>query len=774
VFTPLWLVPLTLAVAVPGPDYALAPGFERLYARVAQPAPGELPDGLVLARVSVPVDHVEALYAPRGASVSSCEAAPLCLTLRHPSTSQPGDLPAGPYVVRVTGAAAPAPALAAGVASRLAAAPEHAPWREVKPKLPPRVAPPAPTGDTPSPADRDAAFRALLAPDPDLARRLLALDLTPARAVYHLRGDDGSTAQVELIDRGVGQDDPAEVTRSFHVRGLGALTSPPDLPLRVHRAVMATDDGALRLAPQDVMARGERPPLHTALIALSALCLLILALATPLVLRAAFRVLGPHPPLLAVLAVGAALRLALPGRLVEMGIGYQLVRFADTLTLPRYGAGTTTLHHLVFRLFGADHHTMLWTHAVLGALTLPVAAALGARLLADSDTPRRLAATLFAAALALTPVLLRSDLTESNLVAVLWALWTALFAWRELTGPLRVAVTAAGLAFAGLSRPEMLAIAPALFLALDTPWRASPRAAALTLALTALALAPQAAFITHVIGFESAEQSLHLTKGLSADRLLAAIARNGVFDPRVTPLAVPVLALAALTLRDARRRVALWLIGGLLWLYVYAIDLSGASVPRLHIVAVIPFSLAAALAAARLAAARPALGTLAAAAWLASAVPTALVLWQPTNEDSDLALYERAAAALPADTRLTLAALATPDAPDPPGHFTHRHVPAYRFPAADVVALSAIPAALAADRAPVYYLQTTSCYAEIGRKHTGATGLLPACAAVHAHFHLEPIFVTDLENRGNPVHQEMDYYGPDASFQVGLWRLSLR
>lgn len=108
-FTPLWLVPLTLAVAVPGPDYALAPGFERLYARVAQPAPGELPDGLVLARVSVPVDHVEALYAPRGAAVSSCEAAPLCLTLRHPSTSQPGDLPAGPYVVRVTGAAAPAP-----------------------------------------------------------------------------------------------------------------------------------------------------------------------------------------------------------------------------------------------------------------------------------------------------------------------------------------------------------------------------------------------------------------------------------------------------------------------------------------------------------------------------------------------------------------------------------------------------------------------------------------------------------------------------------------
>ena len=52
--------------------------------------------------------------------------------------------------------------------------------------------------------------------------------------------------------------------------------------------------------------------------------------------------------------------------------------------------------------------------------------------------------------------------------------------------------------------------------------------------------------------------------------------------------------------------------------------------------------------------------------------------------------------------------------------------------------------------------------------------LLGACAAVHAHFRLEPVFVEQAPNHGNPVHQELGYYGPDPSFEVGLWRVRPR
>lgn len=803
-----WIVSLVMVGAVSAaapesglkPEFALAPGFERVYARIARPLPGELPEGFGLAHVSVPMDRVEALYAPRGETPANCEAAPLCLTLRHPSAAEPNDRVAGLYAIHVQGPAAPATALVDGIAARLEGMPAHSPWRELQPHLPPREAPPARPAGAQDPSVLQARFRALIAGDPDLVRRLERVDVEPARATYTLSSDDGGQAQVELLDRGPGQDDPVEVTRSFYIRGLGAISSPPDLALRVHRAVMAADDGSLRLTPRDVMASGALTPLHWVLIALASLCLAVLVGAAPWVLRAALRTLtrsaAPDPqvnppptadadaayhrasrgaaaPLLTLLGIGAALRLFLPGRLIEMGIGYQLVRFADTLALPRYGAGTTTLHHLISRVAGTGHHTMLWTHAVLGALTLPVAAAYGKRLLADAGAPSQRAATLFAGALALTPVLVRSDLTESNLVPVLWALWAALLAWRELRGPARVAVTAAGLAFAGLSRPEMIAVAPALWLALERPWRA-PRQAALVLGLVAVALAPQVAFVTHVIGFETTEQSLHLTKGLSLDRLLGAIWRNGVFDPRVTPLLTPILALAALALTRARRHVALWLLGGLAWVYVYAVDLSGASIPRLHIVGVIPFSLAAALTASWLADKRPALGALAVVAWLLSAAPTAFVLWAPTNEDTDQALFERAATLLPADTPYTLALLASTDAPDAPGHFTHRHAPTYLYPAADVVPLAALAGTTGDDASPAYFLQTTSCYAEIGRKGSGSEGLLDACAAIHTHFRLEPVFVEAVPNRGNPVHQELGYYGPDEHFEVGLWRVRPR
>lgn len=784
------------------PTYAIEPGHERLFQAVLPAREGELPEGFGLRGLSVPKDRVEALYGPPGAKPASCAEAPLCVVLLHPSAAAAGDRVAGPYAIHASDPEA-ARALVAGIAARLEAAKPPDPWKKVKVEL----AAPEPRPDAervPSDpalaAGLEGRFRALVAADPELASRLLRVEVSPARVRYVFRAGAGGTpptrggdaepgeaegegppaesapesspeSSVVLRDRTPRQSDPTEVTRSFFVQGLG-VTDPPDLAKRVHAAVLAADDGSLRLEPQDVMATGERPWLHLVLVALSALFLLALVLALPFLFRAAAGVLGRDPVVWSLLGAGAALRLALPYRMVEMGIGYQLVRLADELTLPRYGAGTTTLHHAVFQVFGADHTTMAWTHKVLGALTLPLACAAGVRLAGDRG---RAIAPFWAGALAVTPMLVKSDLTESNLVPVLWALFSALVAWTSTSGTLRIAATAAGLGFAALSRPEMAAVAPALWLALARPWRERTlRRPALAVAVVlAVAIPFQLAFVRHVVGWETAEGSLHLQKGLSPERVLAVLGQNALLDPRLVPAAVPVLALLALGARETRGRVAVWLLGGLAWLYVYSVDLSKASMPRLHLVGLLPWSLAAAAGVAWLRDRSRLLAAGAVLAWLATAAATVPTLWAPTNEDVQDASFDRLRASLP-EGPYVLAMLTSTDAPDPPGHFTHRHAPVYRFRDGEVVPLSSIAARLDPEdpaAPPVFFFQGVSCHASLLRADRGERGLLPACDAVRERFDLEPVWEEDVPNHGNPVHQELGYYGDDPSFRIGLYRV---
>ena len=315
----------------------------------------------------------------------------------------------------------------------------------------------------------------------------------------------------------------------------------------------------------------------------------------------------------------------------------------------------------------------------------------------------------------------------------------------------------------------MAVIGPGIWIALSRPWE-RPKEALWVMAPLAAAVCAQLVFIQQVIDWEMGVQSLHLGKELSSERLLTVIANNALFDPTLAPSLLIPLGLFALSVPETRAVVLTLLVGGLAWVYVYAVDLSAASMPRLHIVVVLAWSLAAALGLAELARRRLALAVVAGALWSLGALVTIPTLWAPTNEDTQQRLFDRVASSLPEQGGYVLALLATSDAPDPPGHFTHRHTPSYLFKSGSVSTLGDLERWVGGD-APVYYFQGTSCHARLLRSKSDERGLLAPCAALHRAFDLEPVWTERVLNHGNPVHQELGYYSDEAHFEVGLWRV---
>ena len=766
-------------VAVTG-GWAIAPGHDGLFSRVTALHQGELPSDWARRAITVPKDRVEVLYGPKAAPApTACEEAPLCLTLMHPDLAPVGALRSGPFALTIrSGPGAPSvQSLLDGVTGRIAAAKPASPFKAIQVKLPAASAPSADAQVvSEAPEERDDVverFSSMLEADADLRDRLLRVEVTGTVVRYVLRADSGDPpeAVVELRDRAARQSEPREVTRSFYVRGVGGVSDPPDLAQRVHAALLAADDGSLRLQAGDVMATGARPLLHSVLIGLVLAALLgLLAGCVPLARLCAQTLRGQRWVLL-ILALGVVLRLVIEARLVEMGIGYQLTRYADELLMPRYGAGTTTLHHLIFQVFGTDHDVMLWTHRVLGILTLPLAVVAGLALFSRTGALGQLPwfAPTWAAALALTPILVKSDATESNLVPIFFALWAALLAWERLKGVLGLVVTLCGLTFVALSRPEMAVVGPGIWLALGRPWTRWRQACVVLVPLT-IAVVLQLVFIQQVVAWETGVQSLHLGKRIGADHLLFVLGNNALFDPSLVPFLLCPLALGSLAVKAARGLSATLLLGGLAWVYIYAVDLSAASMPRLHIVVVIAWPLPASLALAAVAARHRLAAGLLSVVWISGALMTVPVLWAPTNEDTQQRLFDRVRDLLPPAGGYVLALLATSDAPDPPGHYTHRHTPGYLFTDGAISPLGDLERWVGGTT-PVYFFQGTSCYARLLRSQTDETGVLEACASVHRVYETEAVWVEQIPNHGNPVHQELGYYGADPHFDVGLWRV---
>jgi hypothetical protein len=257
---------------------------------------------------------------------------------------------------------------------------------------------------------------------------------------------------------------------------------------------------------------------------------------------------------------------------------------------------------------------------------------------------------------------------------------------------------------------------------------------------------------------------------VTLERVMQVAANNALFDGRLVPLVLVPLALGSLWVAEVRAVCATLLLGGLAWVYVYAVDLSAASMPRLHIVVVTAWSLPAAVALGALARRRRAAAVAVALLWGVGAGVTVPWLWAPTNEDTQQRLFDAVRAAVPEEGGYVLATLASSDAPDVPGHYTHRHVPSYLFDGGMIAALGDLERWLGGD-VPVYFFQGTSCHAVLLRSQTDETGPLGACAAVHRAYRLEPVWTERVVNRGNPAHQELGYYGADTHFDVGLWRV---
>ena len=129
--------------AVAQGEWAIGPGHERVFRTLMPARPGELPEGWTLRALGVPGDRVEAVYGPPDSS-TSCEQAPICVSLVHPSKGPSEAQRAGPFVLRArSGDGADATALVRGLSERFSGAPPFSPFKRIERKvaapLPPSV-----------------------------------------------------------------------------------------------------------------------------------------------------------------------------------------------------------------------------------------------------------------------------------------------------------------------------------------------------------------------------------------------------------------------------------------------------------------------------------------------------------------------------------------------------------------------------------------------------------------------------------------------------------
>lgn len=290
-------------------------------------------------------------------------------------------------------------------------------------------------------------------------------------------------------------------------------------------------------------------------------------------------------------AAAAVLRwLIAPKQIVTMYIGYLLTEQAiDLSASSHYGMGSLALYHTLFGLFPRDHQVLLWTNAVVGVLTLPLAASFAGRLLRDAR-----AGAAFALLVAFTPLFVRNDTSDANHVPVLWWLMGGLVLWDEFleTGrrPALVAATAL-LALAANGRPEMPLLVPSLLVLFTVAlWPPRTRlvqpAVFVAAAIAAVLTLPHA---LHVVNAAIALDEQDSLPGTGAGGLLRAarslVFQDTVLTPSLYPVALVALALLGLLARPPGTLRARLAIAGaaVLWLGVSGLDLCRANMARVHV-----------------------------------------------------------------------------------------------------------------------------------------------------------------------------------------------
>ena len=170
--------------------FVLGPGLESRVVGIMPEQPGELPEGVGLIDLSIPEEVIEARYGPLDAEASSCDEAPLCLSLHHPSLARPGDRLVGGFALRQGGRGGyEAEALVDGVSARIKALGAWDPWREVRQA--PRPAPKAEARSAQDPSPSKAQRAPTGGGTPWVALGLFAMVALVLVALARRRAGDG-------------------------------------------------------------------------------------------------------------------------------------------------------------------------------------------------------------------------------------------------------------------------------------------------------------------------------------------------------------------------------------------------------------------------------------------------------------------------------------------------------------------------------------------------------------------------------------------------------
>ncbi|MFT3769691.1 MAG: glycosyltransferase family 39 protein [Minicystis sp.] len=473
-----------------------------------------------------------------------------------------------------------------------------------------------------------------------------------------------------------------------------------------------------------------------------------------------------------------------------MFIGYHATQLAiDLIPVSRYGVGSPALYHLLFGILPPDHLTMMRANAVMGVLTIPLLATFGARLLAD-----RRAGALFALIAALLPQFIRNDNSDANNVpALLYMMGAAvLFAEHLAAGEVLTLAGAVVLAaFAAMTRPEMPVVVLGVLgtLLLAQPERTRARKAALIAAAAAIVILT----LPHVMHVRASSADLKTSLTWGRDMKLAQLPgklaeMNAVIEPRIYPRALLVLAIVLLVIapRERRRaRVVLALLAALSFV-VYVVDIDWANVARVHVPGALWTTLLACAAMVDLVEiARRRLPAQRAAPWVAGAVmaggiavttvPTARLLFAPTNEQTEDDFIHAAVAAMPPAEFILL----RPDWDDrdkssPFSAYTHYFFPDYLFtpPARSghVMGLGEFRTRESFDQ-QVYFFAGMRCFAQFRSREVPpprGDNKQPACAEMERNYQLEEVLGWDVPNRGNVW---LDYYGDAPTLHLALYRV---
>jgi hypothetical protein len=497
----------------------------------------------------------------------------------------------------------------------------------------------------------------------------------------------------------------------------------------------------------------------------------------------------------AVAAAAVARWVLAPLRLVMLYVGYQLTAQAIALQpIPRYGAGVPALHHVLLRLFPADHRTTLVAHAILGVAIVPLIAALAHAI------HRRARTTVAAAYLwALIPAFVAHDDSEALTVPALFFMMAGLVLLAEAVAerrPLALTGAAALLSLAMMCRPELPILVPVASLAvvLGTPGglagaRASLAWAAPLVLACAVLVAPHVAHVVESAALLRAQDSLPM--GASSASVLGV----SVLDPRLYPAMLLPLAAVALAPQgdpDGRARAvrnALLLSVAAVDFAVTRVDLDPANVLRVQVPGALFFALAAAsgvdralsLLEARFAARRAhALAGALVTATALSALPCFPAAFRRTNEDEEEAFVRTARAALPPGDPV-LVRLGYGDVEGSlAGSPVHLYFPDYLFspPGAprrvrDIVEWERDPTAEGA-----YFYLGVRCYTperagdlpEEARR--GAVPMRRACREIVDRWGDGAVVERDAQNHGDPL--ATGYYGGDTSRPMHLALIRLR